>query len=157
MLTNSTGGLQFTFNKETNYDPNQGRGEVSEMKATSPSIQVEYKGRNFGGTEESLMSMNKYFIGIRSKSKNTVKLVEVPTLYAMKQEVKSYTPDIKGNKYKDVDRMTRRVMLVNTFASTRQKRALKQSLANQLNDKTSMIFVDFPENTQKVKEKKKKK
>lgn len=148
VLTNSTGGLQFTVSKETNYDKESGRDAISEIKATSPSIQVEYKGRNFGGLEEQLLSLNKYFVAAYSKKKNTLSLIEVPTLYPLKQEVKSYIPDIQANKFKDVDRVTRKVMLVNTFASTKQKRVLKQSLANQLNDKTSMIFVNFNE-TQK--------
>lgn len=81
--------------------------------------------------------MNKYFIGIHNKKKGRVKLIEVPHVFAMKQHVTSYKSELKSNKFGSLDKVTQRMLLINSFASTRRKRAFKQSLTNKVNDKTA--------------------
>lgn len=129
--------MSFQYFKEVDSDKKENENKLEEIRASAPNFQVEYKGRNFGGEEEQILSMNKYYIGIHNKKKGKVKLIEVPHVFAMKQNVTSYKSEVKPNKFGNLDKVSQRMLLINSFASTRRKRAFKQSLTNKVNDKTS--------------------
>lgn len=87
-----------------------------------------YQGSSFDGVGTS---MNKYLVGIYDPVSRKVKLHVVSNMYAMKQAIKSYVPQVEGYT-QDMDYANKRMALVEAFGNKISKRISKAYNENRV-------------------------
>jgi len=89
---------------------------------------IDYRGDN--NSESLTNDVSRYVIGIYSKSKGTVRILDNnPSLFLLKQTVKHYDDRIEDD---EVDKTESRRRLTRTFGSKKAKSVLTQRIANSL-------------------------